>query len=47
MIYALSSTVNLSGRAAYGDAWDSIIVAIERSKATIMPNTYRHFAGRD
>jgi Peptidase S46 len=30
---------------AYGDAWDSIIVVIERSKATMIPNTYRTLRG--
>ncbi|MGA7160186.1 MAG: S46 family peptidase [Bacteroidota bacterium] len=32
-------------KAAYGDAWDSINVAVERSKAAITPNTYRQLRG--
>ena len=30
---------------AYGDAWDSIIVVIDRSKAMLMPNSYRSLRG--
>jgi hypothetical protein len=30
---------------AYGDAWDSIIVVIERSKGTMISNTYRSLRG--
>ena len=36
---------NTEWKAAYGSAWDSIIVAIERSKAMIRLNTYRTLRG--
>jgi len=36
---------NPEWKKAYGDAWDSIIVVIERSKAVITPNTYRSLRG--
>ena len=45
MICGLSSNGKPEWKKMYGDAWDSIIVVIERSKALMMPNTYRSLRG--